>query len=158
MTRTKVFASIAGGLLAGVISSIPIIGWLWFIWAILGGLLAVFLLYRKVGGSIEIVDGLILGGAAGLIGAVVNLIGVLVFAAVGAAFSALMQTGSKDFFATFVTAFMFGLINVAINIIWSVLIFILALLSGLTLSAILRSTNSRPNPQPVNPFDTPGFK
>jgi len=148
--KSKFLAAAAGGILAGFLSGIPIVGWFFFFWAILGGLLAVFLYYRKVGSGIEIIDGLIVGGLAGLVAGIVNLVEVIGFAAVSSAISVLTHTGtSDDKLGAFGVTFMLSLIGVAFNIVWSVLILIFSLLSGLVLALILNSTNKATPPVPA---------
>lgn len=150
----KFLAALAGGVAAGFLAGMPIVGWLWFIWAILGGLLAVYLYYRNAGAAIEIIDGVIVGGLAGLTAAIVNMVEVVFFAAIGALISALTNPGaSEDKLAAFGVAFMFSMVGVIFNIVWGVLMLFLSLLSGLVLALILNNSN-KPR-QPV-PFGAPG--
>ena len=148
--KRKVLAAIVGGVAAGFLSGIPIVGWFWFFWAVLGGLLATFLFYRKVGASIQITDGLIVGGLAGLVAGIVNILEVLGFAAVGALISVLTQPGSSDDkLGAFGVAIMLSMFSVVFNIVWSVLILIFSTLAGLVLALILNSTNKPAEPAPL---------
>jgi hypothetical protein len=71
--RTK--AAIAGGALAGILSVIPLVGSCCFLWALAGGVLAVFMYMRSSSAApLEIADGAKLGLMAGGVGAVIYLI------------------------------------------------------------------------------------
>ena len=154
--KAKLVSALAGGFFAGLISCIPIVGWIWFVWAILGGCLAVFLFYRKVGPAIEVVDGLLIGGIAGLIGGVANLVGVGVISLISSAIGALLQSGSADPLASFSMSVVFSLFGIGINIVFSILMVFISLISGLLLALILRSTSRPQAAPPVNPFNQSG--
>lgn len=70
--RTK--AALIGGVVAGVLSIIPILGSCCFIWAMAGGALAVYMYQGKSAMPFQAADGAKLGALAGAIGAGVYLI------------------------------------------------------------------------------------
>lgn len=67
-------AAVIGGLVAGVLSGLPIVGNCCFLWAPLGGFLALFMYSKSAPGAIEMGDAAKLGAIAGVIGAVVSLV------------------------------------------------------------------------------------
>ena len=73
--KHKILPILIGGLILGVISAIPFIGWLWFVWAILGGFLAV-LLYKTFSKAqtAKPVEGVIIGLSAGVLGGVLMFV------------------------------------------------------------------------------------
>jgi hypothetical protein len=159
--KQKILAGVLGGLLAGIISVIPIIGWLWFVWAALGGLAAVFIFYLWVKPRITLVDGLIVAGIAGLVGAVLNFLGVVIFAVLAALFSAFVSSATDDKMAAFTSSLLVSLISIGINLGISVLMFLITLVVGFLLGLVLYLVNkpSTPTiapPPPVNPFNQPG--
>lgn len=70
--KSKIAAILIGGLAFGMLSGIPFVGWLWFIWALLGGALAI-LIYRKMGKveSATTKECLTIAIGAGVVGAIV---------------------------------------------------------------------------------------
>ena len=70
--RTK--AALVGGAIAGVLSIIPIVQYCCILWAIGGGILAVFLYTKNTRATLTPGDGAMLGAVAGGIGAVAYLI------------------------------------------------------------------------------------
>jgi len=70
--RTK--AALIGGVVAGVLSIIPLVGSCCMLWAIIGGALAVYMHLNKSTMPFEIADGAKLGALAGAIGAGVYLL------------------------------------------------------------------------------------
>jgi hypothetical protein len=82
--RTK--AALIGGAIAGVLSALPLINNCCCLWAIGGGILAVFLYVKSTGAPVTPGGGATLGAIAGGIGAVINLIiGIPVILLFGAA-------------------------------------------------------------------------
>ncbi len=70
--RTK--AALIGGVVAGILSGLPIISGCCFLWAIGGGFLAVFMYMKNAPTPMMTVDGAKLGATAGIIGAVISLL------------------------------------------------------------------------------------
>ena len=83
--RTK--AALIGGVIAGVLSGLPVISGCCFLWALAGGFLAVFLYMKNAPGPMQMGDAAKLGLIAGVIGAAISLVlGVpLMLLGVGAA-------------------------------------------------------------------------
>ena len=67
--RTK--AAVIGGVIAGLLSAIPIIGGCCFLWAIGGGFLAVFMYMKNAPAPMAMGDGAKLGATAGVVGAII---------------------------------------------------------------------------------------
>ena len=89
--RTK--AAVIGGVIAGVLSGIPIVGGCCFLWALAGGFLALFMYLKSVPGPIEMGDAAKLGATAGVIGAVISVVIGLPFFLLGVGASAI---GNSD--------------------------------------------------------------
>src|SRR5215217_3548599 len=66
--------ALLGGLIVGLLSAIPIVNYCCCIWAIGGGGLASYLYIKSSPTKIAIGDGAMLGGLAGVIGALLYLI------------------------------------------------------------------------------------
>jgi hypothetical protein len=78
--------ALLGGLIVGLLSAIPILNYCCCVWAIGGGGLASYLYIKSSPTRVNTGDGAMLGGLAGLIGAVLYLIvGVPISYFVGAA-------------------------------------------------------------------------
>ena len=152
MTKSKILAILAGGLFAGILSGIPIIGFLWLIWAILGGIIAVGLYFLIAGPPVSAMDGLVLGGGAGLIGGIANVavdaIIIVAFAAVGA-----FSGNSADPAATFLVNVSFSAVGLIISAVISFIILMIAASSGVIMSIMLGSGHK---PQPADLFGRPG--
>ena len=87
--RTK--AALIGGVVAGVLSIIPILGTCCFLWAIAGGALAVYMYLNKSTMPFQAADGAKLGALAGAIGAGIYLLLALPMMLLGGA----MQISSQ---------------------------------------------------------------
>jgi hypothetical protein len=70
--RTK--AAVIGGVIAGVLSGIPFVGGCCFLWALLGGFLAIFMYTKNATGPMEMADAAKMGAIAGAIGAAISLV------------------------------------------------------------------------------------
>lgn len=86
-------AAVIGGLIAGVLSGLPLVGGCCFLWALAGGFLAFFMYSKSVPGPIAMGDAAKLGAIAGVIGAVVSIIVGLPFFLLGVGLSAM---GNSD--------------------------------------------------------------
>lgn len=69
--RTK--AALIGGVVAGVLSGLPVVGGCCFLWAIGGGILAIYLYMKNTPAPMEMADAAKLGAIAGAIGAAISL-------------------------------------------------------------------------------------
>jgi hypothetical protein len=67
--RTK--AAVIGGVIAGILSGIPIIGGCCFLWAIGGGFLAIWMYMKNAPGPMVMGDAAKLGAVTGVVGAIV---------------------------------------------------------------------------------------
>ena len=95
--RTK--AAVIGGAVAGVLSVIPIVSTCCILWAIGGGVLAVFMYLRGAGGPMSPGEGAKLGLRAGVVAAIIYLIIALPLMLLtgGAALNqAMQQAGGSD--------------------------------------------------------------
>ena|SRR5205085_5350150 len=70
----KMKAALAGGAVAGVLSIIPLVSSCCFLWAIAGGVLAVYIYNNKAPAQLQTSDGASIGLLAGGIGALIYLI------------------------------------------------------------------------------------
>jgi hypothetical protein len=69
--RTK--AAVIGGVVAGVLSVIPIVNFCCFLWAIGGGFLAVYMYMKSSPAPMEMGDAAKLGAVAGVVGAIISV-------------------------------------------------------------------------------------
>lgn len=72
--NNKLKPALLGGLIVGVLSVIPFINYCCCIWSIGGGLLAGFLYIKSSPTPVNVGDGAIVGGLAGVVGGVIYLI------------------------------------------------------------------------------------
>jgi hypothetical protein len=86
-------AAVIGGVVAGVLTGLPIVGGCCFLWALAGGFLAFFMYSKSVPGPMEMADAAKLGATAGVIGAVISIVVGLPFFLLGVGMSAM---GSSD--------------------------------------------------------------
>ncbi|HJR07425.1 MAG TPA: hypothetical protein VJ842_09225 [Pyrinomonadaceae bacterium] len=91
--RTK--AALIGGVVAGVLSGLPVVGGCCFLWAIAGGFLAVFMYLKSVPAQMMAADGAKLGVTTGIIGAVISTLLGLPFMLLGIG-SAAMQSADLE--------------------------------------------------------------
>jgi hypothetical protein len=88
--RTK--AAVIGGVIAGVLSGLPIVGGCCFLWALAGGFLAVFMYVKNLPTPMEMGDAAKLGAMAGVIGAVISIVIGLPFFLLGVGASAISNS------------------------------------------------------------------
>jgi hypothetical protein len=72
--NSKLKPAILGGLVVGLLSAIPFINYCCCIWGIGGGVLAAYLYVKDSPNPVRTGEGAMLGGLAGLVGAVIYLI------------------------------------------------------------------------------------
>jgi hypothetical protein len=87
--RTK--AAVIGGVIAGILSVIPIIGGCCFLWAIGGGFLAVFMYMKNAPGGMMMGDAAKLGATAGVVGAIISVVIGIPFLLLGIGSAAMNQ-------------------------------------------------------------------
>ena len=84
-------AALIGGVVAGVLSGLPVIGGCCFLWAIGGGILAIYLYMKNTPAPMEMADAAKLGAIAGAIGAAISLALGLPFMMMGVGTAALQN-------------------------------------------------------------------
>lgn len=150
--RTK--AALIGGLVAGIPSALPLISICCFLWALLGGALAVFMYSKNDPTPMQPGDGAKLGLKAGLFGAIAYLVIALPIMLIGGAASIaqnLQQAGGEAAgFAGMAAGLGFLIVFVAAGIIIG-----LTALGGLIGAAIFgkgRPGAGAPPPPPPSDF------
>ena len=152
----KMKAALAGGGVAGVLSIIPLVGNCCFLWALLGGFLAVFIYLKGAPGPLAPGDGAKLGLRAGVVGAIIYLIIALPMWLIsgGAAMSqAMQQSGAGDAVGTGMLA---GL-GVFMVVVVAAVIVGLTAVGGLLGAAILGKGAGAPPPPPPPPVGGTGM-
>lgn len=153
--NNKVKPALLGGLIVGVLSAIPLVQYCCCIWAIGGGLLASVLYIKGSQIPVGAGDGALVGGLAGVFGAIIYLIiGLpITFLLVGT--QALEEQLSRSGLALPLTGAVLVLGGFAIG---SLCLIVLAVLGGLLAVPIFekRKGQSVPPPPPQN-FGGPGY-
>ncbi len=147
--RTK--AAAIGGGLAGILSALPLIGSCCFLWALAGGVLAVFMYQKGAGGPMSAGDGAKLGALAGAIGAGIYLVIALpmMLLSGGAAMSeALRQSGGGDAIGAGALAGLGAFIVVVV----AAIIVGLTAVGGMIGAAIFGKGAAAPPPPPAGGF------
>lgn len=153
--RTK--AALIGGVVAGVLSGLPIISGCCFLWAIAGGFLAVYMYMKNSPAPLQMADAAKLGAIAGAIGAVISLALGVPFMMLGIG-SAAMQ--SQDLQSAGISS---GILAVggAVGLILRALFVVgFAVLGGIIGAAVLGKNRpggmGTPPPPPTGGFGGPG--
>jgi hypothetical protein len=162
--RTK--AALIGGVIAGVLSGLPIVSGCCFLWALGGGFLAVFMYMKNAPTQLMAADGAKLGATAGVIGAVVSLLLGLPFMLLGIG-SAAMQ--NADLERAGISAGILAVGGIVGIVIRALVVVGFAVLGGVIGAAVLgknrpggTTSNTPPPPPPINyggtqpPSGTPG--
>ncbi len=145
--NSKLKPAILGGLVVGLLSAIPFINYCCCIWGIGGGVLAAYLYVKDSANPVRTGEGAMLGGLAGLVGAVIYLIiGVpITYFLVGAGGleAQLAQAGVNVPFSGALLIIVGGLVG-------AVCLIVLSVLGGLLGVAIFekRKGGSTPPPPP----------
>ncbi|HWS55209.1 MAG TPA: hypothetical protein VN228_13825 [Pyrinomonadaceae bacterium] len=151
--RTK--AAVIGGAVAGVLSVIPIVSTCCILWAIGGGVLAVFMYLRGAGGPMSPGEGAKLGLRAGVVAAIIYLIIALPLMLLtgGAAMSqAMQQAGGSDA----VGAGMLAGLGAFMVVVVAALLVGFTALGGLIGAAIFgKGAGAPPPPPPASGFGGP---
>jgi hypothetical protein len=156
--RTK--AALIGGLIAGILSAIPIVNYCCCLWAIGGGVLAAFLYVKSTGATLTPGGGASLGAVAGGIAAVVYLvIGLPLNLLIGAAAVA-GQMEQMERAGVSVPLSGIALV-IVFMIIGAVLVFLFTLLGGVIGAPIFGKGGGAavppPPPPPPGGFGGPGM-
>jgi hypothetical protein len=145
--NNKLKPALLGGLIVGVLSAIPIVNYCCCIWGLAGGALAAMLYVKASPTPVKMGEGAMLGGLAGVVGAIIYLvIGVpLAFLVVGASAyeEQLARTGVNIPFSG-------ALLFVVGGLIGAVCLIVISVLGGLIGTAIFekRKGNAVPPPPP----------
>jgi hypothetical protein len=91
--RTK--AAVIGGVVAGVLSGLPLVSACCFLWAIAGGFLAVWMYMKNSTGPMVMGDAAKLGATAGVVGAIVSAVLGIPFMLLGIGSAAMNQDVAK---------------------------------------------------------------
>jgi hypothetical protein len=150
--RTK--AAVIGGVLAGVLSALPLINMCCFLWALAGGVLAVFMYQKGAGGPMTPGDGAKLGAMAGAIGAgiylVLALLSMFVFGGGTAAMSeAIRQQGGEGVIGAGAIA---GLGAFFIVVVAAIIVGLAALGGMIGASIFGKGAGAPPPPPPAGGF------
>lgn len=143
------------GVLSGVLSFIPFVNYCCCIWSIGGGLLAGFLYIKKSPTPVSVGDGAMVGGLAGVVGAIlylfINLPITLLIVGVAGMSSQLRQAGVDVPFSPI-------LLVVLASIVTAVILAVLATLGGLIAVPIFekRKNGTVPPAPPENYGGGPG--
>jgi len=148
----KLKPALLGGVVVGLLSAIPFINYCCCIWAIGGGALACFLYIKSSPVPVRPGDGAMIGGMAGLVGAVIYLIiGLPIALLYGAAAmeQALSQPGIRLPFSGTVLLVVSALIG-------ALFLLVLAVLGGLIAVPIIEKRKNGATPPPPVPGTGPG--
>ena len=146
----KLKPALLGGLIAGVLSSIPLLNYCCCIWAIGGGALAGFLYIKSSPVPVKVGEGAVIGLLSGIIGAVLYfIIGVPIayFISGGNIEETLRGTGLQ------LPAGLSGLMLFVISgLIAGVTLFVLSIIGGLLSVPIFEKRKDVPPPPPPQDF------
>jgi uncharacterized protein YneF (UPF0154 family) len=140
--------ALLGGLIVGLLSAIPILNYCCCVWAIGGGGLASYLYIKSSPTKISTGDGAMLGGLAGVIGAVLYLIvGVPISYFVGAAQmeEAMARMNVELPFTGF-------LLFLVVGLLIGLFLLVLSVIGGLIAVPIFEKRTDAPPPPPPQDF------
>ena len=147
--RTK--AALIGGAVAGILSAIPILHNCCCLWAIGGGILAVFMYTKSTGAAMTPGDGAMFGLVAGGIGAAIYLViglPILLLVTAGSISLQMAQAGVDLPFSGMVLGIVIGLIML-------VGVFAFTVLGGVIGAAIFGKPKGTPPPPPPPGYSGP---
>jgi uncharacterized protein YneF (UPF0154 family) len=140
--------ALLGGLIVGLLSAIPILNYCCCVWAIGGGGLASYLYIKSSPTRVNTGDGAMLGGLAGLIGAVLYLIvGVPISYFVGAAQmeEAMARMNVELPFTGF-------LLFLVVGLLIGLFLLVLSVIGGLIAVPVFEKRTDAPPPPPPQDF------
>lgn len=153
--RTK--AAVIGGVLAGVLSGIPIVSICCFLWALAGGFLAVYMYMKNSNAPMEMGDAAKLGAVAGVVGAIISAVLAVPFMLLGIGSAAMNQNMAN---AGIGAGFM-AVAGIGGIIIKAVFVIGLAVLGAIIGNAVLGKNRpggmSAPPPPPPSDFGGGGY-
>jgi hypothetical protein len=91
--RTK--AAVIGGVVAGVLSGLPVISGCCFLWAIGGGFLAIYMYMKNAPGPMMMGDAAQLGAITGVVGAIISAVLGIPFMLLGIGSAAMSQNAAN---------------------------------------------------------------
>lgn len=152
----KMKAALIGGGVVGLLSIIPLVGNCCFLWALLGGVLAVFIYLKGVPGPLSPGDGAKLGLRAGVVGAIIYLVIALPLWLIsgGAAMSQAVQDSGAS---GAVGSGMLAGLGIFMVVIVAAVIVGLTAVGGLLGAAILGKGAGAPPPPPPPSYGGPGM-
>ena len=151
----KMKAALVGGGVAGLLCIIPLVGNCCFLWALLGGFLAVFIYLKGAPGLLAPGDGAKLGLRAGVVGAIIYLVIALPMWLIsgGAAMSQAMQEAGGS--GAVGTGMLAGLGVFMVIIVAGVIVGLTAV--GGLLGAVILGKGAGTPPPPPPPAGRPGM-
>ncbi|MGH9929777.1 MAG: hypothetical protein ACREA9_11205 [Pyrinomonadaceae bacterium] len=142
--NNKLKPALLGGLIVGVLSAIPIINYCCCIWTLGGGVLAAFLYVKSSPTPVKMGDGAVVGGLAGVVGAVIYFILSLpinIFFGMAAIQEQLSRSGVRLPFS--------GVVLVILtSIVGAIVLAVLTALGGILGVAIFEKRKDGPAPPP----------
>lgn len=140
--------ALLGGLVVGLLSSIPLVNYCCCIWAIGGGALASFLYMKSSPTPISTGDGAVLGALAGVIGAVLYLVvGIPLAYFIG---SAQMEEAFRQ--ANVEIPFTGPMLFVVGGLMIGLFLLVMSVIGGLIAVPILEKRKNAPPPPPPQNF------
>jgi hypothetical protein len=142
--NNKLKPALLGGLIVGVLSAIPIINYCCCIWSIGGGALAAYLYIKSSPTPVAMGEGAMVGGLAGVVGAVIYLIlglPIAMFFGMAAMEEQLYRSGVHLPFSGIVLILISGIVG-------AIILAGLATLGGVIGTAIFEKRKGGAAPQP----------
>ncbi len=154
--RSLVSAAVLAGVGIGILSGLPLIqcvnclllAWVW------GGAIAAVALYRRYEGhpNLTTTQGLVIGAAAGIVGAIIGGIMALLFSGVNAAVAQVLNSYASQTGATlpgFIVGAGFSIVGAILNI---VIYAVVGAIGGLIAAGLIwKAPAAVPPPPPYNP-------
>jgi hypothetical protein len=145
--RTK--AAVIGGVVAGVLSVIPLVGACCFLWSMAGGFLAVYMYMKNSPAPMVMGDAAKLGATAGVVGAIISAVIGIPFLLLGIGSAAMNQ----DVARAGITSGIMALGGVGLLIVRAIFIVGFAVLGAIIAAAVLGKNrpgaiNTPPPPPP----------
>lgn len=147
--NNKLKPAVLGGLIVGVLSAIPFINYCCCIWTLGGGALAAYLYIKSSPTPVKIGDGALVGGLAGVVGAIIYLI-------IGLPIAILLGTAAmEEQFARQGIQLPFSgvLLMILSGIIGAVILAVLTALGGIIGVAIFEKRKDGAAPPPPQQYD-----
>lgn len=150
----KLKPALLGGLVVGLLSSIPFLNYCCCIWGIGGGLLAVFLYIKDSPTPVRPGDGAVLGAMAGVIGALLYLV-------IGIPIAYFVSGGGAELEATLRRSdielpFTGALLFIMSGLLGGLILIILSVIGGLIAVPLLEKRKDGTPPAPPPPVDVGG--